>query len=217
MLNIPFAPGVGDDRFIPKSSKNVDGRPVVSPDRSDFPSVFSSFGAALFESSLTLFLAFFKRRSMAAMESSSSSDSSSVDDDDDDAASILMRIVVPFFVLRVEVVAKLVVVVFLPEKDLPFEDEEKAEETRLCASRDDREEDVRANIITSRIMKTILENIEKEEEDNFFYTKGGKNSSRCAHPPSIDSRRTRAVHAANSYHYYSLFYNNSTTKHPYPL
>ena len=107
---------------------------------------------------------------------------------------------------------------FLPEDHPPFEDEEKAEETRLCASRDDREEDVRANIITSRIMKTLLENIEKEEEDNFFYTKGGKNSSRCAHPPSIDSRRrTRAVHAANSYHYYSLFYNTSTTKHPYPL
>ena len=106
---------------------------------------------------------------------------------------------------------------FLPEDHPPFEDEEKAEETRLCASRDDREEDVRANIITSRIMKTLLENIEKEE-DNFFYTKGGKNSSRCAHPPSIDSRRrTRAVHAANSYYYYSLFYYNSTTKHPYPL
>ena len=107
---------------------------------------------------------------------------------------------------------------FLPEDHPPFEDEEKAEETRLCASRDDREEDVRANIITSRIMKTLLENIEKEEEDKFFYTKGGKNSTRCAHPPSIDSRRrTRAVHAANSYYYYSLFYYNSTTKHPYPL
>ena len=127
MLNMPFAPGVGKDRFIPKSSKNVDGRPL--PPSSRFPEtvvVFSSFGAffALFESSLTLFLAFFKRRSMAAMESSSSSDSSSPVDDD--AASILMRIVVPFFV-RVE-------------------DEEKAEETRLCASRDNRE-DARANII----------------------------------------------------------------------
>ena len=104
MLNMPFAPGVGKDRFIPKSSKNVDGRP---PPSSRFPEtvVFSSFGAALFESSLTLFLAFFKRRSMAAMESSSSSDSSPVDDDDDDAASILMRIVVPFFVRVVLVVA----------------------------------------------------------------------------------------------------------------
>ena len=104
MLNMPFAPGVGKDRFIPKSSKNVDGRP---PPSSRFPEtvVFSSFGAfALFESSLTLFLAFFKRRSMAAMESSSSSDSSPVDDDDD-AASILMRIVVPFFVRVVLVVA----------------------------------------------------------------------------------------------------------------
>ena len=103
MLNIPFAPGVGEVRFIPKSSKNVDGRP---PPSSRFPEtvVFSSFGAALFESSLTLFLAFFKRRSMAAMESSSSSDSSPVDDDDD-AASILMRIVVPFFVRVVLVVA----------------------------------------------------------------------------------------------------------------
>ena len=106
MLNIPFAPGVGEVRFIPKSSKNVDGRPL--PPSSCFPEtvvVFSSFGAALFESSLTLFLAFFKRRSMAAMESSSSSDSSPVDDDDDDAASILMRIVVPFFVRVVLVVA----------------------------------------------------------------------------------------------------------------
>ena len=108
MLNMPFAPGVGKDRFIPKSSKNVDGRP---PPSSRFPEtvvVFSSllFGAfvALFESSLTLFLAFFKRRSMAAMESSSSSDSSPVDDD---AASILMRIVVPFFVRVEVVVAKL--------------------------------------------------------------------------------------------------------------
>ena len=36
---------------------------------------------------------------------------------------------------------------FLPEDHPPFEDEEKAEETRLCASRDDREEDVRANIL----------------------------------------------------------------------
>ena len=129
MLNMPFAPGVGKDRFIPKSSKNVDGRPKLPSSSRRFPEtvvVFSSFDAALFESSLTLFLAFFKRRSMAAMESSSSSDSSSPVDDDDDAASILMRIVVPFFV-RVE-------------------DEEKAEETRLCASRDDRE-DARANII----------------------------------------------------------------------
>ena len=115
MLNIPFAPGVGEDRFIPKSSKNVDGR-LFPPETVVFSSlVLFGDAAALFESSLTLFLAFFKRRSMAAMESSSSSDSSSPVDDD--AASILMRIVVPFFV-RVE-------------------DEEKAEETRLlCASRD---------------------------------------------------------------------------------
>ena len=42
---------------------------------------------------------------------------------------------------------------FLPEDHPPFEDEEKAEETRLCASRDDRE-DVRANISTSRRRST---------------------------------------------------------------
>ncbi len=95
--------------------------------------LFGDVFAALFESSLTLFLAFFKRRSMAAMESSSSFMSPDSSDDDDDAAS-MMRIVVPFFVRFVVVVA-LTLVVFLPAD--PFEDEEKAEETRLlCASRD---------------------------------------------------------------------------------
>ena len=153
MLNIPFAPGVGEDRFIPKSSKNVDKGRLFPPETvvvvfSSLVVLFGDAAAALFESSLTLFLAFFKRRSMAAMESSSSfmsSDSSPVDDDDDDdAASMMMRIVVPFFV-RFVAVAKLVLVVFLPADD-PFEDEEKAEETRLCASRD-RED--RANIMSS--------------------------------------------------------------------
>ena len=69
---------------------------------------------------------------MAAMESSSSFMSPDSPDDDDDAAS-MMRIVVPFFVRFVVVVA-LTLVVFLPAD--PFEDEEKAKETRLCASRD---------------------------------------------------------------------------------
>ena len=159
MLNIPFAPGVGEDRFIPKSSKNVDKGRLFPPETVEtvFSSLVVLFGddaAALFESlSLTLFLAFFKRRSMAAMESSSSfmsSDSSPVDDDDDDdAASMMMRIVVLFFVVRFVVVAKLVLVVFLPADD-PFEDEEKAEETRLCASRDREDRVGVLNIIITR-------------------------------------------------------------------
>jgi len=59
-----------------------------------------------------------------------------------------MRIVVPFFVLRFVVVA-LVLVVFLPAED-PFEDEEKAEETRLCASRDREDRGVLNFIIITR-------------------------------------------------------------------
>ena len=134
MLNIPFAPGVGYDRFIPKSSKNVDGRPVLpdgsgfeNPDDDDSLSVFS-FGAA----SLTLFLEFFKRRSMAAMESSSLDPPSSSPD------AALMRIPVR-------------VALFLPAD----EDEEKAEETRLCASRD-REDRANMSSITSSSHACVL-------------------------------------------------------------
>ena len=68
MLNIPFAPGVGNDRFIPKSSNNVAGRPFFASFVFGNPESRSCFSLLV---SLTLFLEFFKRRSMAAIDSSS--------------------------------------------------------------------------------------------------------------------------------------------------
>ena len=67
MLNIPFAPGVGNDRFIPKSSNNVAGRPFFASFVFGNPESRSFFSLLV---SLTLFLEFFNRRSMAAIVSS---------------------------------------------------------------------------------------------------------------------------------------------------
>ena len=128
---------------------------------------------------------------MAAMESSSSSDLSPVDDDDDDAALIRWHRR-PLFLFASFWSSKGECAGVSARRPPSFRRRrEGGRDASVREQRRSRRRRESEHYYESYIVK-IMEKHRKGRRRQIFYTKGGKNSSRCAHPPSIDSRRLDA-------------------------